>query len=232
MGFAYLTTIVWHQLVRIVNLIEHQHDSIFHSIILIEVECLALFVLMVFICQTTFPDITLIGQHFNDTHRFLMREAVGVATLVIDHLIIEQRSGNQYRTICHNLCNLRLKFLSEVIVALTGNYGQHIGFVNIHTQHIFVLTFTQFVHTETHTTTNLLTFLRLIIRILQRTNLEHIGIIPSFLQCRVRENETYWFLEAQQSFLILHNQVVSIAVVRVCGATLQLRIDEVTLLIL
>src|SRR5699024_10208630 len=46
----------------------------------------------------------------------------------------------------------------------------------------------------------------------KRTNLENIGIVPAFAKSRVRENETYRLIMAEQSSLILHDQVVGVII--------------------
>ena len=57
-------------------------------------------------------------------------------------------------------------------------------------QHALILTLALIINAQTHSTSHLLTFFRLIIAIFQRTYLEHIRIVPPFFQRRVREDKS------------------------------------------
>ena len=50
----------------------------------------------------------------------------------------------------------------------------------------------------------------------QRTNLEHVRVVPAFAQCGVRENETHrglFRITIQKQFLVLHDQVIGVNIV-------------------
>src|SRR5699024_7233513 len=73
-------------------------------------------------------------------------------------------------------------------------------------------TLTILVHRQPQPTTDGLPAFCLTTHLPKRTNLENIGIVPAFAKSRVRENETDWLIMAEQSSLILHDQVVRIIV--------------------
>ena len=74
-------------------------------------------------------------------------------------------------------------------------------------QYVHILTLTVLIDTKTHTTTHFLTFLRLIVGVLQRAYLEHVGIVPALFQSRVREDEAHRLRERKQTFFVLHDKV-------------------------
>ena len=74
-------------------------------------------------------------------------------------------------------------------------------------QYICILAFTLLIHAKAHSSSHFLAFLGLIVRVLQGADLEHVRIVPTFLQGGVREDEAYWLTERKQALLILHDQV-------------------------
>ena len=138
----------------------------------------------------------LFGRHLNQ-----------FAILGLCSHIRKQGSRNHYRTAVASFCNFGLQFLGKVVIAFAGNDGQHIRVKHGIAQHIGILAFTFVIHTKTHTASHFLTLLDFVRSIFQRTNLEHIGVIPTFLQGRVRKDETYRTILTQQTLFILHNQV-------------------------
>ena len=63
---------------------------------------------------------------------------------------------------------------------------------------------------------------------LQRTNLEHIRVIPALTQSRVREDESCRLIEGEQAFLVLQDKVVSRNIIGELGATFEGRVDAVS----
>lgn len=74
-------------------------------------------------------------------------------------------------------------------------------------QYIRILAFTLLIHAKAHSSSHFLAFLGLIIRVLQGADLEHVRIVPTFLQGGVRKDEADWLVQRKQTLLILHNQV-------------------------
>ena len=68
--------------------------------------------------------------------------------------------------------------------------------------------FALLVNGNAKTTTNLLTFFNHRGGFVQGANLEHIGVIPAFFQRRVGEQKLQFAVQAQQPFLLFHDQVV------------------------
>ena len=66
---------------------------------------------------------------------------------------------------------------------------------------------------------------------LQRADLEHVGIVPSLAQRGMAEDEPRGLFEAQQAFLVLQNQVVCADVVAVLRPAFDLRVDGMAVLV-
>ena len=59
-------------------------------------------------------------------------------------------------------------------------------------------------------------FANLAAALFQRTNLEHVRVIPTFTQCGVRENEThrgFFRVTIQKQLLVLHDQVIGVNII-------------------
>ena len=65
------------------------------------------------------------------------------------------------------------------------------------------------VNADTQSTTYLLTLGCCTASMAQGAYLEYIRVVPSFTQCRVREDESCRFVETQQTLLVFKNQIVS-----------------------
>ena len=145
-----------------------------------------------------------------------------VAVCRFINMVHKKCRSNDHRTVAHHIGYFVLQLFGKLLIAFTGYHGQYIGVEYCGPQHIGVLTLTVFVHAKTHTTPHFLTLIGLIGTVLQRANLEHIGVIPPFFQSRVREDETCRFFKTQQPLLVLHNQVVGTFVAAVSLSTLYL----------
>ena len=67
---------------------------------------------------------------------------------------------------------------------------------------------------ETQTSANLLPLRRLTRRVLERTDLEHIWIVPALAQRRVGEDHTRRLIEREQPLLILQDQIIRRDIIR------------------
>ena len=79
-----------------------------------------------------------------------------------------------------------------------------------------MLPLTVLVDAQTQAATNFLAFLDLTLGFVQRTNLEHIGIVPAFSQGRVRKDKLELAVKGQQGFFVPHNLVVG-RLIHGCG---------------
>ena len=95
-------------------------------------------------------------------------------------------------------------------------------------QHIGILPLSVLVHTQAHATSHLLPLLGLVVGVLQSAYLEDVWVVPAFLQGGVRKDETYRFVQRQQAFLVLHDEVKGTFLVL---AFFPLRVNHLSLLV-
>ena len=140
---------------------------------------------------------------------------------------------NLDRAVGTSLGYLVLQTGGEVLVTLAGYHREHVGVKYMFlAQYIGILTFALVIDAEAHATSHFLTFLGGVVRILQGAYLKYVRIVPTFLQGGVGEDEAHGFLKAQESLLVLHDEVEGTLVIAVGGASLQLRIDHSAFLVL
>ena len=165
---------------------------------------------MIFRCQHSFViNIVLTYKGIVDSTCLCKVETSISAVGFSIRLTLKQVWSDDDGSVATSFSHFRLEFLGKVIITLAGDDCEDIGIKDVITQHISILSFTILVHAQTHTTTNLLTLLCLVVGVLQGAYLKNIWIIPTFLQCRVREDEAYWLFQRQQAFLVLHDKVKS-----------------------
>ena len=116
--------------------------------------------------------------------------------------------GCQRRTLTQGFTGLFLECINEGTVTLVGYNSQRIDVVYSFAQAFRIHANALLVNADTQSTAYLLAFCCRAAGMAQRTYLEHIGVVPSFTQSRVREDETCRLIEAQQPFLVFQNQVV------------------------
>ena len=63
---------------------------------------------------------------------------------------------------------------------------------------------------------------------LERANLEHVLVIPTFFQGRMAEYKPHRFFARKQAFLILHDQVISVDIVGIRRPAGNLAIHKAT----
>src|SRR5699024_5137012 len=142
-----------------------------------------------------------------------------------DVFALEVFAGGNRRSFIQNSLNIALKISHEALIAFAGNHCKHIDVMNTVTAAFCIHSGTMLVYTEAQTTTHFLAFRCLTVRMLQRTNLKYIWVIPPFSQSRVGKDKACRLVKGQQTFFVLQNQIVSGNIVRKLTATLQLTVD-------
>ena len=106
--------------------------------------------------------------------------------------------------------------------------------MNIVAQSIDIHSFAVLIDAQTKTSANFLSLTDITAALLQSTNLEDIGVVPAFTESRVREDETnrrFLRISVQQKFLVLHNQVIGINIVRSGFLLAEFGVNHLALLI-
>ena len=171
---------------RIKDSIEGGNDSILHVIDLTEVKCTIALRLMIFGSQCAFViNIVLTDKGIVNGTSLSEIELSSCTIWLCVSLSLKECWCNDDRTLCTGFSHFCLELLCKVIIALTGNDREDIGVKDVFTKYVCILTLTILIYAQTHTTTDLLTFLCLVVRVLQGANLEHVRVIPTFLQCRM-----------------------------------------------
>ena len=186
MSLFCLTCILWFDSIRIEYGIEPLFNVVSVFFIFSKIKSTLLFVIMILLCELTLlRNIILHAEREEQVLCIVVVEFLLFSTGVCNKQSLEERWCYLYWTVANSLCNLRLEFASKVRVRFTGNNCQCVHLEHATMQHALILSLTLLVHAQTHTTTHLLAFLRGIVRIFQRTNLEDVRVIPTFFQCGV-----------------------------------------------
>ena len=123
-----------------------------------------------------------------------------------------------------------MQISDKALVAFACDNGQLVNSVNHFTEHFHIHSVTGLVYAETETTTDLLTLLRGAIAVFERTNLEHIRVIPTFTQSGVREDKTCRLVKGKETLLILQDKVVCRNIIRELRTTFECGVDTATCL--
>ena len=177
-----------------------------------------------------FVDIVVVVQITDDTGSLLLRNGV---------FLLTHFDGNPFEIIDRGLCRtfaqsvfgFLLQGINERTVVLVGDDGQFVGVVNGITQAFLVHSVAVVIDTDSQTTTDLLPFGGAGIGVTQGADLEHVGIVPTFAQGGVGENESCRLIKTQQAFLVLQNQVISRNVVRSVLPAFHLTINRMAFLV-
>ena len=110
----------------------------------------------------------------------------------------EVLNGCSQRAIIQRGLDIRLQVCNKVLIALTCNDCQHIDIMHRIAAGLGIHAIALLVDTQTKTAANFLPLGGLAIRMLQSTNLEHIGVVPAFTKGRVREDEPGRLFKTQQ----------------------------------
>ena len=139
---------------------------------------------------------------------------------IADNLALKEFSGNSNRTVGNCFGKLGLKSLGKAIVAFTCDYRQDIDGVNIIAQYIGIHALAILIDTKAQTASDFLPLAHFTAALFEGTNLEHIRIVPAFAKRRVGEDKSHrrtFRFTIQQQLLVLHNQIISVNIVRCPG---------------
>src|SRR5260221_7678793 len=103
------------------------------------------------------------------------------------------------------LGHFRLQARDVAVVTLVGDDREDIDVVLSHS-------LASAVHRQAHPSADLLALLDLGNGLVQRTDLEHVGIVPALTERGVREDEGHWLIERQQALFFSQNEIVGFAV--------------------
>ena len=139
-----------------------------------------------------------------------------VSIVVGQNLVAEQIGIDHTGTVCNCFCQLALQPSCEGIVAFAGDNGQQIDVMDIVTQDIGIHAVAVLIDAETQTAADFLALTDFAAALLQSADLEHIGVVPTFSEGRVGEDEAYrGFLgiEVQKKFFLLHNERICVDII-------------------
>lgn len=105
-------------------------------------------------------------------------------------------------------------------ITFTCNHRQYIDGVNIIAQHIGIHALTVLIDAQAQAASDFLPLTHFAVALFERMDLEHIRVVPTFAQRRVGEDKPYWRpfrVTIQQQLFVLHNQVISVNIVRCSG---------------
>ncbi len=114
------------------------------------------------------------------------------------------------RALSQGLGNVFLQVRSEFLIAFRSDDGECVDVEEqlLVAEGLLVLAHAVVVDAQTQATAHLLTLADFVRGIFERADLEHVGVVPAFAQRRMAEDETHWFVEAQQTFLVAQNEVI------------------------
>ena len=112
-------------------------------------------------------------------------------------------------TVVEILSNTALQIRDELLVPVGGDDRQMVHPLHLAAQNMDVLSIAVLIDTQPQPASDLLSLLRgTAAAVFQRTDLEHIGIVPALAECRVRKDKPHGIFKGEQSFLVLHNEIV------------------------
>ena len=139
-----------------------------------------------------------------------------VTACIYKHLAFEEVCGDGHRTTRNCIRKLGLQTLGKAVVALAGNDRQHIDCMNIVAHHIRIHALAVLIDAQPQTASHFLPLAYLTAALFQRTDLEHIGVVPTLTQRRVGENEPHrrpLRVPVQKQLLVLHDEIIRINIV-------------------
>ena len=103
-------------------------------------------------------------------------------TVRLDKLAFEIFAGSSRRSVIQNFLDVRLQVSHKALVALACDNRQLVNIVDYVSEDFRIHSVACLVYAETQTSTDLLSLLCGAVAVFQRTNLEHIRIIPPLTQ--------------------------------------------------
>ena len=179
--------------------------------------CTVCFVRVILISQRTTLDISIRNQILEDCLSCIAVHDLLVASGIHNDLALEQIGGNSHRASGNCIGKFSLQALCKAVIALTGDDSKNIDGLHIVSKHVGIHALTVLIDAQAQPATDLLPFANLAAALFQCANLEHVWVVPAFTQRRVRENETHrglFRITIQKQFLVLHNQVIGVNIVR------------------
>ena len=167
----------------------------------------------------------------------------GEAHLLAVHLerpSAEEVELDLLRPLAQRAPDVALQVPHEGLVALRGDDREHVHALDlVGPEELGVLAHAVLVNAEAHSAADLLTLGGLRPRLLERADLEDVGVVPALAQGRVAEDEPHGLVEREQPLLVLEDEVVAapgVIVVdadalRRLGLLLALGLDRVALLV-
>ena len=179
------------------------------------------------------------GQHVHDVTRLVLAERhVSQARILRTELVGRNACLGEERIVDDDWplsqvgLDVPLQAFGEPLVAFRRDHGQQVHIKEFRiAEQVAVLAHALAVHAQAQSAANLLSFADFVVRMLQRADLEHVGIVPSLAQRGMAEDEPRGLFEAQQAFLVLQNQVVCADVVAVLRPAFDLRVDGMAVLV-
>ena len=183
--------------------------------------------------------IILVGQHLlaridvlvprhgeDDLAGVLVGKYFFLAAGVVYDFADEQFVGDLARTIRHRFGVFGLERLGEAVVGLAGDDRQDVYLLDFAAQHGDILPLAILIHAEAQTATDLLPLADVGGALLQRADLEHVGVVPALAQRGVREDEPHRLVETEQTLLVLHDEVVGVGIVGAVLLFVDLAVDD------
>ncbi len=182
-----------------------------------QLDLLAFLIFIVGFCEMTIIiDVVLPNQTIIDDRCQALIDSHLISVLIFQRLIFQEILRHFLRTVSHSLGDFLLQPSGKALITLAGDDSEEIHLLHLFPQLLGIHALARLVHAKTQTAAHLLALAHIAGTLLQRANLEHIGIIPALPQRRVRENETHrrtLRVPIQKQLLILHDEIVSIHII-------------------
>ena len=159
-------------------------------------------------------DIVMLQEIFIDHPRRLLIQLHRRTIRRLYRLPLEIRLRRRLRTIVQLRLHLLLQIADKSRIALARDHRQHIHLMHRISQHHPIHPLARLIDREAQPSAHLLPLRRHTRRMLQRTDLEHIRIVPALAQRRVGENHARRLIEREQPLLILQDQIIRRNIVR------------------
>ena len=153
-------------------------------------------------------DVVMPQEIFIDRTRRLLIELHRRTVRRPHRLPLEIRLRRRLRALVQLRLHLLLQIADKPGVALTRDHRQHIHLVHRIAQHRPIHPLPRLIDREAQPSAHLLPLCRHTRCVLQRTDLEHIRIIPALAQRRVGENHARRLIKRKQPLLILQDQII------------------------
>ena len=138
---------------------------------------------------------------------------------------MEEFCGCGLGTVIQIILNIGLQRRYKVLIALAGNNRQHIQVMHRCTTGGGIHAVAVLVDAQAQATAHFLPLCNVAVGVLQGANLEDIGVVPTFPQGGMGEDEAGRLLEGQQPLLVFQNQFVGRNIIGELAAFLGSAVD-------